>query len=83
GISSGKPNSFQTDSGIKLMLVPKSAMALHLSSLKPHGMRNFPSNGFGRSGNGRSISNKATASGDGLEFTLRVSNCIARERSRP
>nr|GFB41619.1 reverse transcriptase domain-containing protein [Tanacetum cinerariifolium] len=41
-ISSGKPNFFQTESGIKLMLAPKSARALHLSSLKPHGIRNFP-----------------------------------------
>nr|GFA66135.1 hypothetical protein [Tanacetum cinerariifolium] len=41
-ISSDKPNFFQTKSGIKLMLVPRSVRALHLSSLKPHGMRNFP-----------------------------------------
>ncbi|GJX59512.1 hypothetical protein Tco_0290902 [Tanacetum coccineum] len=41
-ISSGKPNFFHTESGIKLMLAPRSARALHLSSLKPHGMRNFP-----------------------------------------
>nr|GEV15893.1 hypothetical protein [Tanacetum cinerariifolium] len=41
-ISSGKPNFFQTESGIKLMIVPKSGRALHLSSLKPHGMRNIP-----------------------------------------
>nr|GEY21524.1 reverse transcriptase domain-containing protein [Tanacetum cinerariifolium] len=41
-ISSGKPNFFPTESGIKLMLPPKLARALHLSSLKPHGMRNFP-----------------------------------------
>nr|GFD00933.1 hypothetical protein [Tanacetum cinerariifolium] len=41
-ISSRKPNFFQIESGIKLMLAPKSARALHLSSLKPHGMRNFP-----------------------------------------
>nr|GEY90288.1 zinc finger, CCHC-type, retrotransposon Gag domain protein [Tanacetum cinerariifolium] len=40
-------------------------------------------NGLGRSGNGRSINNKTTASGDGFEFTLRVSNDVARERSRP
>ncbi|GJR41112.1 hypothetical protein Tco_1216796 [Tanacetum coccineum] len=50
-ISSGKPNVFQTESGIKLMLAPRSARALHLSSLKPHGMRNFPgSPSFSRSG---------------------------------
>nr|GFD06691.1 hypothetical protein [Tanacetum cinerariifolium] len=41
-ISSGRPSYFQTDSGIKLMLAPKSARAFYLSSLKPHGMRNFP-----------------------------------------
>nr|GEV74633.1 hypothetical protein [Tanacetum cinerariifolium] len=41
-IRSGKPNFFQTDSGIKLILAPRSARALHLSSLKPHEMRNFP-----------------------------------------
>nr|GFD46948.1 hypothetical protein [Tanacetum cinerariifolium] len=40
-------------------------------------------NGCGRSGNGRSINNKYTASGDGFEFTLRVSNGIARDRFRP
>nr|GFC42589.1 hypothetical protein [Tanacetum cinerariifolium] len=40
-------------------------------------------NGLGRSGNGRSINNKTTASGDGFQFTLRVSNGVARERSRP
>nr|GFD00318.1 hypothetical protein [Tanacetum cinerariifolium] len=39
--------------------------------------------GFRRSGNGRSISNKTTASGDGFEFTLRVSNGVAQERSLP
>nr|GEY20722.1 reverse transcriptase domain-containing protein [Tanacetum cinerariifolium] len=36
-----------------------------------------------RSGNGRSINNKTTASGDGFELTLRVSNGVATERSRP
>nr|GEZ33789.1 hypothetical protein [Tanacetum cinerariifolium] len=41
-ISSGKPNFFQTKSGIKLMIAPRSARALHLSSLNLHGMRNFP-----------------------------------------
>nr|GEW37780.1 hypothetical protein [Tanacetum cinerariifolium] len=41
-ISSGKPYFFQTESCIKLMLAPRSARALHLSSLKPHGVRNFP-----------------------------------------
>nr|GFC36986.1 hypothetical protein [Tanacetum cinerariifolium] len=40
-------------------------------------------NGLGRSGNGRSINNKTTAGGDGFEFPLRVSNDVARERSRP
>nr|GFB10369.1 hypothetical protein [Tanacetum cinerariifolium] len=40
-------------------------------------------NRCGRSRNGRSINNKSTASGDGFAFTLRVSNGIARERSRP
>nr|GFC32555.1 hypothetical protein [Tanacetum cinerariifolium] len=40
-ISSGKPNFFQTESGIKLMLAPRTVSALHLSSLKLHGMRNF------------------------------------------
>nr|GFC62311.1 hypothetical protein [Tanacetum cinerariifolium] len=88
-IRSGKPNCFQTDSGIKLILAPRSARALHLSSLKPHEMRNFPSiregygicgkgesliNGFGRSGNGRSISSKSTASSNGFKFTLWVGN---------
>nr|GEX18898.1 reverse transcriptase domain-containing protein [Tanacetum cinerariifolium] len=42
GNTSGKPNFFQTESGIKLMLAPRSTRALHLYSLKPHGMRNFP-----------------------------------------
>nr|GEX55615.1 hypothetical protein [Tanacetum cinerariifolium] len=40
-ISSGKPNFFQTESGIKLMLAPRSARALHLSSLKPYKIGNF------------------------------------------
>nr|GEW07423.1 hypothetical protein [Tanacetum cinerariifolium] len=42
GIKSGKPNFFQIDSGIKLIPAPRSAKALHLNSLNPHGMRNFP-----------------------------------------
>nr|GFB82583.1 hypothetical protein [Tanacetum cinerariifolium] len=42
GISSGKPNFFQTDSGIKLMLAPKSARALHLSSLDTSSYSNQP-----------------------------------------
>ncbi|GJX43063.1 hypothetical protein Tco_0259739 [Tanacetum coccineum] len=41
-INSAKPNFFQTESGIKLMLAPRSARALHLSSLKQYRMRNFP-----------------------------------------
>nr|GFC30906.1 hypothetical protein [Tanacetum cinerariifolium] len=32
--------------------------------------------------NGRSIKNKNTSSGDGFQFTFRVSNGVARERSR-
>nr|GEY90743.1 reverse transcriptase domain-containing protein [Tanacetum cinerariifolium] len=40
-------------------------------------------NEWGRSRNGRSINNKTTSSGDGFEFTLRVSNGVAGERSRP
>nr|GFD43491.1 hypothetical protein [Tanacetum cinerariifolium] len=40
-------------------------------------------NRFGRGENGRSIGDKTIASSDGFEFTLRVGNGIARERSRP
>nr|GFB45423.1 hypothetical protein [Tanacetum cinerariifolium] len=40
-------------------------------------------NGSRRCGNGRSINNKTTASGDGFEFTLRVSKGVAKERYRP
>nr|GFC44312.1 hypothetical protein [Tanacetum cinerariifolium] len=38
---------------------------------------------FERIGNGRSFSNKSTASSNGFKFTLRVGNGIARESSRP
>nr|GFA54943.1 hypothetical protein [Tanacetum cinerariifolium] len=64
-ISSGKPSFFQTESGIKLMLAPKSARALHLSSLKPHGMRNFPwSPSFSaRSGSVKVSSTRSSTSG--------------------
>ncbi|GJU47756.1 hypothetical protein Tco_1217311 [Tanacetum coccineum] len=39
-------------------------------------------NEWRRHRNGRSIKNKTTSSGNGFQFTLRVSNGVARERSR-